>query len=693
MAVLQRIRNHSVALLVIVGFAMAAFIVGDLLTSSSSIMQSTRDKVLKVNGTKVTNEEFEILRNRKTEFLKAVSGQELNNNATQQITQNVYSEFVLQNVLSEACDKLGLAVTDDEINEMVQGKHISPVLTDLFQDQAAAYGQMFANIIVNDQWDAVSQQNPFLTRQNWMEIESQIKLNRLVGKYVGLVNAAVKPNKLEAQDNFNGDNEECSFAYVKLNPSIIADSDVKVSSDDVKSYYNSTIRQYKLPAAQREISYIAVQLRPSQDDFDAAKADMEAVRDEFATSADVTDLVNSNSLVPYIDAFVNNNNYSGDLKTFVDAGDMDNILEPNLQDGTIYMMARIMDKTVAPDSVNVSLVVVPTKEEADSLKALMVEPAIALAGYSQQQAFQGWVVESFAVQNFGKELTEKIYAAAAKKEIFEHEVNGVFYVGKTTDVTKPVAKSKVAVYATEVIPSSATRRDEYGKLNQFLTDNNSIKAMQDSAISAGYFMMPTTLASTAYNVGQVADARQAVRFAFQEKKGKVSEIYEFNDNLLVVAITGDIQDGYMNLNDTTFYKNIANAVVMPKVKIAKIVEDVKAKGASSLEDVAAAYEAQVDTARFVNFNLQSVSGLGVEPAVIAAALKAAPGSAIAPVAGRNAAVVLQVLDKNNKELEYDEAARLAAVARSYEYQSIANGAALTVLQNEADIEDNRINFY
>lgn len=181
--------------------------------------------------------------------------------------------------------------------------------------------------------------------------------------------------------------------------------------------------------------------------------------------------------------------------------------------------------------------------------------------------------------------------------------------------------------------------------------------------------------------------------AFQEKKGKVSEIYEFNDNLLVVAITGDIQDGYMSLNDTTFYKNIANAVVMPKVKIAKIVEDVKAKGASNLADVAAAYEAQVDTARFVNFNLQSVSGLGVEPAVIAAALKAAPGSAIAPVAGRNAAVVLQVLDKNNKELEYDEAARLAAVARSYEYQSIANGAALTVLQNEADIEDNRINFY
>ena len=60
MAVLQRIRNHSVALLVIVGFAMAAFIIGDLLTSSSSIMQSSRDKVVTIDGDKVTYEQFEV---------------------------------------------------------------------------------------------------------------------------------------------------------------------------------------------------------------------------------------------------------------------------------------------------------------------------------------------------------------------------------------------------------------------------------------------------------------------------------------------------------------------------------------------------------------------------------------------------------------------------------------------------------
>ena len=695
MAVLQRIRNHSVALLVIVGFAMAAFIVGDLLTSSSSIMQSSRDKVVTINGKKVTYEQFETLRQRKTEFYKSMMGQELDNNASQQLTQSVYSEFIGKTLLSDACKKLGMSVTDAEINELVQGDHLSPILTQYFGEQAPQIAQFFTNLLVNDSFEEAAAQFPFATRNNWMEIEDQISLSRLMDKYQGLVTAAIQPNKLEALDSFNGDNEECSFAYVRVAPSSVADEDVKVTSDAVKNYYNSTKRNYKLPTQTRAINYIAVQLRPSQDDFDAVLADMNAVRDEFTTAEDVTDLVNSNSIATYVDAFINNNNFTGDLKTFVDGGNTTEILEPNLQDGTVYMMARIMDKTVAPDSLNISMVVLPTKEEADSIKGLIANPTEALAGYDQQQAFSGWVTEVYATQVFGKELAEKIMNAGTGN-IFTYEMTqgtqSIYYVGKVTEATKPVAKSKVAVYALEVTPSSATRRDEFGKLNQFLTDNKTIKQMSDSAASAGYFMMPTTIAATSYNIGQVTDARQAVRFAFQNKKGEVSEIFECDDNLLVVAIAGDIQEGYTSLNDTTFYKQLASAYVLPATKIEKLVSDINASADKSLNGVATAYDAKVDTASFVNFNLSSISGLGLEPSVLASATKAAPGTVVGPIAGRNAAVLLQVIDKNNKGLEYNEAERKASLARSMDYMYVGSSA-LSALQNAAKIEDNRISFY
>lgn len=698
MATLQRIRNHSVALLIIVGLAMLAFIIGDLLTSSSSIMQSTRDKVVTINGTKVTYEQFEKERQRKSDFYKSMMGQELDNNATQQLTQSVYSEFVAKTLLNEACEKLGIAVTSDEVNELVQGDHISPVLTQYFGEQAKQIASFFTNLVVNDGFEEAQKQYSFATYDNWMEIEDEISLTRLMEKYQGIVAAAVQPNKLEALDNFNGDNEECSFAYVRVNARAVADSLVKVPADAVKAYYNSTKRNYKLASTRRPISYIAVQLRPSQQDFDDVKNEISAVRDEFATSADVADLVNGNSLVPYVDAYVNNNQYTGDLKTFVDGGDMENILEPNLQEGTVYMMARIMGKTVAPDSMKVSLIVLPTKEAADSVKTVLAaaeDPTTVTSTFNQQQAFNGWATEVVALQQFGKDLANTIFATA-KGQTFSSEMtsgqNTIYYVGKVSDATAAVAKSKVAVYAVEVTPSSTTRRDEFGKLNQFLTDNKSIEAMQDSAEAAGYFMMPTVVASTAYTIGNVSDARQAVRYAFQNKKGDVSEIFECDDQLLVVAITGDEQEGYTTLNDTTFYKQLASNFVLPTIKVEKIVSDINNSQDKSLAGIAAAYDAKVDTASFVNFNLASISGIGAEPKVLAAALKAEPGAFVGPIAGRNNAVALQIISKNGKDLKYDEAARKQEVARNREY-SYAGNNALSALEDQADIQDNRISFY
>ena len=209
MAVLQRIRNHSILLLVIVGLAMVAFIVGDLITSSSSIVQSRRDN---------------------------------DNQSTQQLNNQVYQEIVTKNLIEKACKKFGLVVTKDEINELVQGQNMSPVLSQMFGQQASQVVSYFVNLITNDGFEQAAQQNPFFSEENWMEIENQVALNRLVEKYTGLVAAAVTPNKLEAKDNFNGDNTECTFAYVKQYASSVPDSVVSVSKTDVEKYYNSTKR-------------------------------------------------------------------------------------------------------------------------------------------------------------------------------------------------------------------------------------------------------------------------------------------------------------------------------------------------------------------------------------------------------------------------------------------------------------------
>jgi peptidyl-prolyl cis-trans isomerase D len=715
MATLQRIRNHSVALLVIVGLAMAAFIVGDLLTSSSSILQSSRDKVVTINGKKITYEEYETARNQMAELQKSLFGRnDLTNEAAQQLNNQVYQNFVSGALMDEAGKQLGIAVTDNEFNELTQGDFTSPVLRQIFTNPSTGQYMkeavdFWVNLVVNNNFDEVAEQYrqagssmpEWATLNNWLVIEDQIKLTRKLEKYNSIIYAAVAPNKLEAKDQFDGNNTECEFAYAKQSIQTVGDSLVSVSSADVNKLYNATKYNFK-QGATRSINYIAVPLRPSAADYAAKLDEMNSIRDEFATTNELEDLINSGSSVPYVDAYVAVRDLDTDIRNFVDGAATGDVLDP-MRKGTSYTMARLLGKKTAPDSLKLSVILVGSADKANSVTALLNSGSdfaqVAKDSCDNPQIAQrggefGWITEAAAVQTFGKDNAATIFNTAAGK-LFRLEIaetaQKTYVIGKVEEATAPVEKANVAIYALDVTPTSSTRRDEYGKLNNFLIANKTVQAMQDSAMSAGYVMRQTTLSTDAYNVDRVGDARQAVRFAFQNEVGKVSEIFECDDNLLVVAVTGITEDGYLTPKDTLIYKGLQYQL-LSEAKSAKLVSDLGNVADKSLEGYAAAMNSAVDTAVHVNFNLSTrIFGLGVEPEVVAAALQAEPNTVVGPIAGKQNAVVLKVLNKTNKGLTYDEDAAKQAVASGRDYYALRN--ALGILAKYANIEDNRISFY
>lgn len=716
MATLQRIRNHSVLLLLIVGLAMAAFIVGDLLTSSSSILQSSRDKVVTINGKKVTYEEFETARNSMAELQKTLFGQsDVSSEATQRISQQVYNDFVTSMLMAEVSEETGLSVTDAEFNELTQGDHLSPILRQIFTNPSngqymAEAVNFWINLVINNSFEeeaeryrqAGSALPEWATKSNWMVLENQIKQSRLVEKYNGLLAVAVSPNKLEAENEFAGNNTECTFAFAKQSIYTVSDSLIKVNSSDITKRYNATKYNYKQDE-MRNISYIAVPLRPSDADFAAALEELESIQDEFSNNEDIEDLVNSGSSVPYVDAYVAVRDLDADMQAFIQQNDANAVMAPS-KEGTVYSMMRIMGKKTASDSLNVSVIVVSNKAKADSIEQVLNAPhanfaEVATATCENPQLAAkggefGWINEIVALQAFGKEATEQLFSAKVGKMI-RTEISGMggttYLLAKVNEATAPVAKAKVAIYALDVTPSSTTRREEYGKLNNFLTANKNIKAMQDSAANAGYRMLNTPLASTSYSIGNVNDARQAVRFAFQNKVGEISEIFECDDNLLVIAVTGITEAGYRTPKDSIIYKGLEN-LLKAEAKSEKLAADLKATADKSLAGYATAMNSKIDTAKHVNFNLASrILGLGFEPEVIAAALNAEPNTVVGPIAGKTNAVVLTLVEKQDKGLTYDEEATKQAIASNQSYFAIRN--AINILAKYADIEDNRISFY
>jgi len=697
MAALQSIRNHPVLLTTILGGGLILMIIMFGFDDYNGLFQGDRDTVLSVNGNPVKHSNYEAARQRKSEFIKRTQNVDASSaEISRNINNQTYNEFLQEEILSDIYANTAISVSSYELGELTSGKHISPVMSQLFGEQAAQYGMMFAQMEAEGFQDNE-------TKYMWDEIKEQIVKARKAQKLTTLLATAVKPNKLEAEDAFNQENVEVAFDYVALPSYQVADSLVKVSSSDVKSYYESHKSNFKLSSDLRDIAYIAVDLHPSNEDREAVLATMQKNGEQFANGNDIKDLVNSTGIIDYVDAHLNNNTFRGELKEFVENNPVGAVKEPAIYNGDIlnllggqsgkneslneyYYTVRIMDKVNAPDSVKLVFAPVPAAQ-ADSMYAVIKE------GKLDEQA--QWATEAMTI-GMDEDLQAKLFAPVARnsrtEDLFKKEINGNVVIVKVLERTANVAKSKVAVYAERIASSSKTRRYAYGELNDFINTFTTVQAMQDSAITRGFRMIPTTLSTTAYNIGNVEDAREAVRFAFEGEKNDISKIYEFGDHLLLVAITGDVQSGYQSVNNKNVTASIESQV-LPEKKVAYLVANNFANAdKSSLEACAQAVGAEVRNASRVSLSTSFVSGLGSEPAVIGQAVKAEEGAIVGPIAGTNSAVLLKVTSKKNKELTYDEANYLTKAASSVLYRNPVS-AVYNALVREANVEDNRLRFF
>ncbi|MDO4497759.1 MAG: SurA N-terminal domain-containing protein, partial [Bacteroidales bacterium] len=691
------IRNHPVWLTTVLGGGLVLMIIMFGFDDYSGLFNGGRDTVLSINGNAVKHADYEMARQQKADFLKATQGMDASNAEANHYVNNLtYSEFVHDEIFAPAYENAAISVSPYELGQLTSGQYLSPIMTSLFGQQASQYGVMFAQMEANG-FDDMNAKNM------WDELKRQIILANKNQKLNSLLAAAIQPNKLEAEDAFNNENSEVAFDYVALNSYSVADSLVAISANDIKNFYNSHKDQFYLSNGDiREASYIAVELRPSDDDRNNALSTIQKNAEQFALGIDVKDLVNSTGVFDYMDVNLNNNIFRGELKEFVENNGVGDVSEPKLYNGDIlnligsqsgknetlneyYYTARIMNKVNAPDSVKLVFVPAPT-DKLDSLTQVVKK------GDMDAQAV--WVTEAATV-GLEESIVAKMFDGTKNAQnFFTQELNGTNVIVKVLERTANVAKTKVAIYAERVSTSSKTRAIAYAGLNEVINKFETIKEMQDSAISNGFRMIPTTVTANSYQIGQVEEAREAVRFVFDAQNGEISKIFECGDHLILLAVTGDVQKGYRSIENKNTIMDIErmlrgekNAEYLVNNKFAGVTDK------SSLESYAEALGSEVRNASRVSLSTPFVSGLGNEPAIVGEALKAQEGAIVGPIAGQNCAAVIKVTSKKNKELNYDEAAYTAKAQNSANAYRNAGNLASKVLTLQSVIEDNRLRFY
>ncbi len=711
MATLEKIRSKAGLLVLVVGLALFAFIIGDFLNSGSTYFKQSQERIAKVNGQTISIHDYQNLVDEMVEMYKMQTGQtSFPDEYMAQIRQSVFDTMVQDIVLGEATEEVGMEVSSDELFDMVQGENISPLIQQMPMFQNQQTGAFDRNALLNflkviDD-DAIAaapaeQQDQLIKAKNyWLFWEKNIKRQRLEQKYTTLIVKAVGANKLEAKESFEENAKSADIVYAMQAYATVPDSTIEVSNSELKALYDQRKELFKQKET-KVVKYLAVDIRPSQEDYKAVETEIESVKNELANSDKVADIVNENSEIPYVDAFFTDKSFDNEMKQFATTAEVGTVYGPVFANDK-YRLFKLVDKTTAPDSVKVSHIMLAGKSEAETA-ALADSLMGAIKGgadfaelakqHSVDQAAQnggelGWFTEVTALRGINEEFKNAIFSTPVNQVAIVKSTYGTHLV-KVTEKTANVTKYKMADVDMTVSPSSKTYSAIYNELNAFISKNHDIAKLDTAAKSAGYNVISDVrITPDNQTLGTVKSSRPVVRWAFQNSNGSISEIFECDDKFVIAAVEKSAPAGYAPLD---MVAQGLKAELVAKKKGEKIAADLTAKNLSSIEAYAQAMGSSVDSVKFVSFGTRRISGIGVEPNLNAAVSLAKVDQVSAPVKGNNGVYVFKVCAENNDAKQYNEEAEMRTINANNTYR--LSYQTIQSLVNKADVEDNRIRFY
>ena len=668
MTTLQRIRNHGVILLVVVGVAMLAFILGDFLNSGSSFFNRSRENVAVIAGHKVHYTEYEAAKDQLTEVYKIESGSnDINEEMTLQIRNQVWQMLLMDYTLQEQADEIGMDVTAEELSELCIGANPHQLIRQrrAFYDETGNFNRFalinFLNSLAQEPETQEQAANMQQAKTYWMYWENAVRLTHLQEKYVDLLGKLVIANPLDAKYAFEARQTSTDVEFVEQPYFAVADSLITVSDADIKKLYNAQKEQYKR-TPNRALVYVSFPIVPSESDYAEVEKLMKSIESDFQTKEDITALVNSNSDVLYDGRDYSESTVPAEYKEFAFGKGVKKgqYTEMTFTDGT-YAMARIMDCGYTK-SDSVKLVLVANGEGTEDVE---------LGWYQANELQKNIADPAFA----GKKGSQFTVSTGMGEQTF-----------KIADKSVATPKVKLAILSRKVTPSSKTYGVLYNEAKQFIVNNGNVELLRQAAQEQGLSVTPAFgLDVNADKVNNLKNSRGIVRWAFEAKEGQLSDVFECGDQFVVAALTEVNEGDYRTLDEVRMELTMQATADKKAEYLMAQLKDVK-----TLEEAATLWGVEIQKAENINLASTRMGAAGVEPAVIGAAMALESNSTSAPVKGNVGVYMVRIGEKTVAEGELNTETEISNLnmrnSYSIPYQAIA------LIEENAEVEDNRARF-
>lgn len=712
MATLQKIRSKGPLLVIVIGLALFAFIAGD----AWKVLQPHQGKqdVGEVNGEVLSAQDYQKMVDELSEVIKLTNGlNSLTEDQLNNVKDQVWQSYVNNKLIAEQAEKLGLKVTDAEIQNIIeQGTHPLLMQTPFRNPQTGMFDKDMLKKFLVDYANLNVSQMPaqyveYYQKMGafWQFVEKTLAQSTLAEKYQNLVTKSLISNPVAAEDAFNSRTEQSDLLLAGVPYSSINDSTVQVSDSEIKDRYNEKKERFKQLVETRDIRYIDVKVVPSDADRKAVEKEVTEYSNQLAnTTTDFGTFVRSTgSSVNYSDVPVSKSVFPADVASRLDSTGVNEVYGPYYnQTDDSYNAFKLLAKVSSPDSIQFRQIQVyadteeKTKTLADSIYNALKGGAdfAAVAKIYGQTGEATWVnAQSWEGAELDAENSKFINTLLNQpvNELANLNMGQANLILQVMNKKSMQTKYKVAVVKREVEFSKETYNAAYNKFSQFVAQNTTIDSMVKNAEENGYTLMPRTdLSSAEHYVGGVRSTREALKWIFAAKPGEVSPLYECgeNDHLMVVALDKIHEAGYRDINSVA---EMLRAEIRRDKKAEKIMEEMKKY--NSIAQVKGMKDAVSDSVKHVTFSAPAYISVtrSSEPVIGAVAAKTAANKVSAPIKGNGGVYMIQVYAKEKGSEKFD--AKQEETTLTNMAVRIAGNQLINDLYQKAKVVDQRYLFF
>ena len=709
MAIIGKIRQRSGLIIIIIGIALAAFVLGDFIRKGPHSNKTNYVGI--IDGEKISYTDFELKVEKQTEVYKQQTGKESPDAAQMlQIRQMTWTQILRETIMQKEYDENGILISTDELFDLVQGKNPHPYIVQNFTDPQT--GQFNPATVVQF-IKTIDQREPDV-KQQWLRIEQAIKTDRLNQKYNNLISKSYYLPKALAEKELQMRSEMAVARVFSVNYTTIDDKLASINDDDYNKYYELHKQEYEQKES-RGIQYVVFDVIPSTIDQEEIKNQVYKTYDDFLKENDVKSFVNAVSDTKYDSVFHKEKVLSPLLDSVMFRSVKGSFFGPYIENN-IWKMAKLVDIQTRPDSIKASHILISytgaglqgtfklTKEEAkakaDSIMAVLkkepqklVEFALTVSDFPQAKQDTGnlkWMGDGNA--NFALFFNNIIDLNVGDFKVVETGLG--YHVLRVTGKLGSSKKVQVAVIERSIEPSNVTFKEMYTKANKFAAENPDEIKFNAAITKQGFNKrIAEYIQKSDASIPGVDAARDIVRWAYNTEtiKGTVSLFDYAAEKKYVVALLTDIREkGIAPLEQV---KKYIEPLVKRDKKASLIIDKVTLalKSSKDIYNIASKLNSKVDTLTNISFFSNNLPIYGPEPEVIGTIFSMKKNSLSNAIKGSNGIYVVSLDDIKKSPSMAD--INMLRMQLSQMFTSRVGSELYNALEENAKVEDNSLFFY